>query len=371
MSKKVALMCGHGKSVNGSWDTGTTYKGYTEAGLMLAITKAAVKYLRSYGVRVISDADTNNNKNMIVDVRWANREKVDIYVSVHCDWYKAPSGVMPLYVSASGKKLATALNKAVKSGMGMKSRGVVKRTNLHELNATSMPACILETGSIKADLTTLRKYPDKYGKAIAKGICNYLGVSTTAKKATTEKKNAEKKAEQKTTTEKKEEPKKPTTLDKWEDAMKAQYEHSKHQKYHFNKRPTVENSDEEGTCITFHSVSLQRLGLIPVGTYFYYHPLEKKMVGTAANHVRKHSELFELSYPHKTIAQLLKEGKIKKGDIIGYGDPYYHSMEFDGVDSEGRPRFNTMGSKRGLHILYPYYAGRKVDMIVRIKEGAV
>ena len=178
MSKKVALMCGHGKSVDGSWDPGTTYKGYSEAALMLPITKAAVKYLRSWGVKVISDADTNNNKNMIVDVKWANKEKCDVYISVHCDYYKAASGVMPLYVSKGGKKLASCLNSAIKNGMPMKSRGVVKRTDLWELNGTDMVACILETGSIKADLTMLRKYPDKYGKLIARGICNYFGITS-------------------------------------------------------------------------------------------------------------------------------------------------------------------------------------------------
>ena len=184
---KVALQCGHGKSTDGTWDSGCTYAGYTEASLMLPITKSAVKYLRSYGVTVISDSDKNNNKNMIADVRWANKEKCDIYVSIHCDYKKSPSGVMPLYVSSGGKKLATALNNAVKSGMGMKSRGVVRRTDLWELNGTDMVACILETGSIKADLSTLKNKADAYGKCIAKGICAYLGVKipTTPTKTTT------------------------------------------------------------------------------------------------------------------------------------------------------------------------------------------
>ena len=172
---KVALMCGHGRSSDGTWDSGTAYAGKTEASLMLPITKAAVKYLRSYGVEVISDADTGNNKNMIADVKWANKEKATIYVSVHCDYYRSPSGVMPLYVSAKGKVLATALNNAIKNGMPMKSRGVVKRTDLYELNSTDMPACILETGNILRDITYL-KQSDKYGYLIAKGICNYLGV---------------------------------------------------------------------------------------------------------------------------------------------------------------------------------------------------
>ena len=176
MSKKVALMCGHGRSSDGSWDPGTAYGGNNEAALMLPITKAAVKYLRSYGVTVLTDADANNNKNIIADVAWSNKWGADIYVSVHCDYPPAPSGVMPLYVSAKGKKLATDLNNAIKSGMKMKSRGVVKRTNLYELNRTDCPACILETGSIKADISILKGKPDQYGKCIAKGICDYLGV---------------------------------------------------------------------------------------------------------------------------------------------------------------------------------------------------
>lgn len=177
MAKKIAVQCGHGTSTDGSWDSGCVYGKYSEAALMLKITKAAVKYLRASGITVISDADTGNNKNMIKDVQWANKEGVSLYVSIHCDYSKAPSGVMPLYVSSSGKKLATALNKAIKSDMGMKSRGVQKRIDLWELNGTDMTACILETGAIKADLATLRDKPDKYGKAIAKGICNYLGVT--------------------------------------------------------------------------------------------------------------------------------------------------------------------------------------------------
>ena len=173
---KIALMCGHGRSTDGTWDCGTSYGGNNEAALMLPITKAAVKYLRASGVTVISDADTNNNKNMIADVKWANKEKVSIYISLHCDWYKAPTGTLPLYVSAGGKKLATTINNAVMSGMGMKTRGVTKRSDLYELNYTDAYATIFECGSIRLDIDKM-KQSDKYGKCIAKGICDYLGVA--------------------------------------------------------------------------------------------------------------------------------------------------------------------------------------------------
>lgn len=177
MSKTIAIQCGHGVSIDGSWDSGCVYKGHTEAALMLKITKAAVKYLRKSGVSVISDADHGNNKNMIADVRWANNVGCKLYVSIHCDYSGAPRGVMPLYVSGSGKKLGKCLEKSIKKDLKMRSRGVQKRTDLWELNGTDMTACILETGSIKGDLATLKGKPDTYGKAIAKGICAYLGVA--------------------------------------------------------------------------------------------------------------------------------------------------------------------------------------------------
>ena len=45
--KTIAVQCGHGVSLDGSWDSGCAYKSggkqYTEAALMLPITKAAVK----------------------------------------------------------------------------------------------------------------------------------------------------------------------------------------------------------------------------------------------------------------------------------------------------------------------------------------
>lgn len=177
MSKTIAVQCGHGVSLDGSWDSGCVYKGHSEAALMLKITKSAVKYLRGCGIKVISDADHGNNKNMIADVRWANNVGCKLYVSIHCDYSGSPRGVMPLYVSGSGKNLGKCLEKSIKKDLMMKSRGVQKRTDLFELNGTDMTACILETGSIKGDLDVLKGKYDAYGKAIAKGICAYLGVT--------------------------------------------------------------------------------------------------------------------------------------------------------------------------------------------------
>lgn len=361
MSKKVALMCGHGKSVDGSWDPGCAYGKYTEAGLMLPITKAAVKYLRSYGITVISDADSGNNKNMIADVRWANKQKTDIYVSIHCDYSKAPSGVMPLFVSAKGKKLAKALNKAVKNNMGMKSRGVIRRTNLWELNGTVMPAVILETGSIRYDLKTLKSKSDAYGKAIAKGICDYLGVQA---------KPYAEKPEKPVTSAKKEEPKKQTKVlfrvrktwsdpesqvgafydlenakvaadanglnvygtngklvykgkkstpskpvektmgEKVLDACLAQAKRMTKAKYGWQSHPTLKKSENMGTCVTYVACVLQILAILESGEALWHNG---KGYGTGK--VTGANNKLEIKYrDNKTIASL--KSKLQPGDII-------------------------------------------------------
>lgn len=162
---------------------------------------------------------------------------------------------------------------------------------------------------------------------------------------------------------------KPDPMQPWYDAMTEQYNWSKNQNYEFNDKPTVANSKKEGTCITFPAVSLQRIGLLPKKKYFYLYPKTMKIAGNGADYAKKHTEIYDISYPNKTIAALWKEGKIKKGDIVGFGNPAYHTMVFMGLNKDNKPIFNTMGHKRGLGITYSSYAKRKVNMLVHLKKA--
>ena len=182
VSKKiVGIFVGHGISTDGSKDCGCTYKGYTESELMKPITGACVQYLKGSGVKVITDWPSNRI-NMVKQVAKSNSKGVDCHVAFHCDYSKAPSGTLPLYTSAKGRKLATLMNKYVMKEVGIKTLGVKKRTDLYEINQTNAPAVIFECGSIKKDLKTMRKKADAYGKGAARGICEYLGVKFTGEK---------------------------------------------------------------------------------------------------------------------------------------------------------------------------------------------
>ena len=160
----------------------------------------------------------------------------------------------------------------------------------------------------------------------------------------------------------------PDPLQPWFDAMTTQFNWSKNQVYDFNTHPTVENSRIEGTCITFPNVALQRLGLMPVGGYVYLYPNTMRINGNSIgkNWVANHPEIFEVSYPNKTIAQL--GSSIKKGDIVGFGGSDYHTMVYMGKNASGQPIFNTMGHYKGLGVTYSNYANRKVGMIIHLKK---
>lgn len=159
---------------------------------------------------------------------------------------------------------------------------------------------------------------------------------------------------------------KPDPLQPWYDAMTTQFNWSKNQEYDFDENPTVASSKIIGTCITFPAVSLQRIGLLPEGKYFYLRPETMRISGNGASYVKEHPDIFTLWYPNKTIKEL--GDIIHKGDIIGFGEPAYHTMVYMGKNAKGEPIFNSMGHNKILLGTYPYYANRKIDMLVRIKK---
>lgn len=175
---RVYIETGHGIDSKGKWDSGCTWKGYQEAKLMIPICKAATKYLRKKGVYVYTDAFSGNNHNLDWTIKQVKTNNVSVFLNVHCDYSKAPKGTMPLYRYSNQKKLANCLNKGVHKYVKIKNRGLKKRTDLDTLNKTKSycTACLFETGNIRKDNKILRTKYDAYGKGLAKGVCDYLGI---------------------------------------------------------------------------------------------------------------------------------------------------------------------------------------------------
>lgn len=159
-------------------------------------------------------------------------------------------------------------------------------------------------------------------------------------------------------------------LDKWFAALKKEYENALHSKYEWVDPPTYKNSHTKSTCIAEHSVAMQLLGVLPKGGYFYYHPTKHRIAGNKASYVKKHTELFKLWYPNKNLTTMAKKGTLQPGDMVGFGNPGYHSMVYMGLNSKGKPIFASLGHGKKYKQTYPYYANRKVNMVVRLKKVA-
>ena len=349
------LVVGHGTQTNGVWDCGCTYGSITEADLMFPIVKEAVRRLRKAGVRVMSDADTNNNKNIVKCVEWANEENakkgqtVKYYMSIHCDTKTAPEGVAPLYVSKAGKDLAVKVGKKVAKAMGMKYRGVFYRTNLHELNATNMTAVIFETSCIKDPHL---KESKKYGKALADAICDYIGVEPfkhtnawrlrrTAKKVTAYMKKLNFKYKK-----------------EWRDNALS-----------WNKAKEKRSTN----CSTMVSYCLQKMGLLKPGEYFWING--DNIVCKGGLTEAKIKKFATILHPHKSP----KDFKMKKGDICGYQNNA-HTQIYEGktkvktVNGKkvgGNPKWYSTGGagdiKEGKAHVKKNYNNKKISTIIRLK----
>ena len=175
---RVYIETGHGTGDDGRWDPGCIWSKYQEARLMIPICRSMANYLREKGVYVYTDAFNNNNRNLNWTLQKIKEYDVSVLVNVHCDYKKAPKGTMPLYRYSDQKKLAKCLNNGVHKYVKIKNRGLKKRTNLKTLNKTrgTCVACLFETGNIKKDNKILRTKYDAYGKGLAKGVCDYLGI---------------------------------------------------------------------------------------------------------------------------------------------------------------------------------------------------
>ena len=173
-SGKIFFAVGHGIDSNGNWDCGCVDGDFTEADLMLPIGKVVVRELRNYGFDVNSDADTDNDMNIAACVAEANAWDADVYVSIHCDYNLATSGLLPIIYPGSndGMNLANNMVASVSAANGLGLKGIIQRDDW-EVSDTNMAACIFETGSIRYDIGKLLD-AETYGKALALGIYNAM-----------------------------------------------------------------------------------------------------------------------------------------------------------------------------------------------------
>ena len=152
----------------------------------------------------------------------------------------------------------------------------------------------------------------------------------------------------------------PTIVERELEACKVQADWMKNAKYEYEKNPTVPKSKNKGTCVTYESCVLQRIGLIPSGQSLW-HDENGKVYGANGN--------FTVIYPkNKTLSQLKNE--LKAGDIVMDGSGVgsgSHVFILTGKWNGSKPVIWDNWSGQKSKGAYTYDRDRHVIAIVRPK----
>lgn len=186
MAKKIMLSDGHGVATPGK----RTPDGYNENKFNEAVVNFLEPELERCGFLVKQAAPTDSDTPLKTRTDLSNSWGADIYVAVHYNaladkWRDGEGGIETYHypTSAKGKELATAIHKQLMKGTKMKDRGV-KGGNLHEVREPNAPAALVEAGFMdikrEADLMKSAAYQKECAVEIAKGICDYFGVTYKA-----------------------------------------------------------------------------------------------------------------------------------------------------------------------------------------------
>jgi N-acetylmuramoyl-L-alanine amidase len=174
---KVYIEAGHGGRDSGAVGIG----GRLEREDCQKITDIIVNLLKQSNVTTI--VNTNPDESLSEVVNQANRENVDVFISIHRNAFNDPN--------ANGLEVWTCLNAREKTKANAKimyeklmcitsemtGRGI-KENNFYVLKYTNAPAMLLELGFItnQHDNELFDKYISEYATAITKGICEIFGI---------------------------------------------------------------------------------------------------------------------------------------------------------------------------------------------------
>lgn len=191
---KICIDAGHGGK-----DAGAVKGKRYEKNDNLEMALKLQNLLQQQGVTVVMTRKTDKDVTLAQRTSLANKEKCDLFLSLHRDSFKNAYGAtVYVYSNASTKTYdyGKAILDAVVNSGGFASRGVRKGAPNYKDFAvnrdTVMPACLLELGFISSalDNSNFDRKKDAIALAITKAICKQLGVTYKEIKAPTVKPKA-------------------------------------------------------------------------------------------------------------------------------------------------------------------------------------
>lgn len=156
-----------------------TALGNTEENIMHKVTDALMPMLKEVGIDALRGQKTDSLAQM---VRESNLFNADIHVAIHSNAHDGKSRGCEVFHypnSKDGKRLAESIYKYIEPLTPTADRGIKTSNSYYELKETDAPAVIVEVDF--HDTYEGAKWIDdniyNIAEAIAKGICEYLGVS--------------------------------------------------------------------------------------------------------------------------------------------------------------------------------------------------
>lgn len=153
----------------------------------------------------------------------------------------------------------------------------------------------------------------------------------------------------------------PSIIDKELAACKVQADWMKNSRYAWESSPTVAKSKKRGTCVTYVACVLQRIGVLPSGSYVWHD----------GGKVYGNNSKMTVIYPgSKTLSQV--KSQLKAGDIVIDGDKNdngsgSHIFILTGKWSGSKPVIWDNWSGQDGKGAYTYSRNRKVIAIIRLK----
>lgn len=180
MATKVFINPGHDRT----YDSGAVSPrtGLREADVADEVGNLVSYYLEAAGCAtiVIQSDNLNGERPDLPSVcETANDWPADLFISIHCNAFnEIANGTETLYhpYSVSGSKLADCIQKQLVKSMDVVDRGTKSRSNLCVLNATDMPAVLVEMAFIdnEHDEYLLSNFQHDFARAIARGVTDYI-----------------------------------------------------------------------------------------------------------------------------------------------------------------------------------------------------
>ena len=162
---KVCIDAGHGGK-----DVGAVNGIRTESNDNLEMALKLQNLLTKQGVKVVMTRETDKDITLADRTSLANKEKCDLFLSLHRDSFPNANGAT-VYVYSKASQKTQDYGKVRKGAPNYKDFAVNRDT--------TMPACLLELGFISSalDNSTYDGKKDAIALAITKAICKQLGVT--------------------------------------------------------------------------------------------------------------------------------------------------------------------------------------------------